>query len=373
MEVYKTFITKSDQLEKTFQRLQRQTIPDTFDQQFLNSVGLREPNTIFYINLFKMLGLVDENGDPNLLHYSKFAESENEARLFISERLPELYSKIYAEDPYAYRLPEEELYDLFQRQMLGSKSETFVRLVANTYKTLALYADKGVKKEPQLEPALATPQNGTNGHHHTNGYHQRDNGYEEIDIEEAENPCEEFLIELLNGCSVHEYRTDTSSSEELDKNEKEAISEEESVNEMKVDEEPIVENEPDEHHRGEGFFPEEINHSDQTGEDQAFDSPDDFTGKGDFAGDNIDKARKTLLSKSLVKRAELLVKMSRKEEAVEAYHDIITYYVEKDYPIGIENVADAYYKKGCLCEEMGNFEKALETFTEFIATCKAKG
>lgn len=164
-----------------------------------------------------MIGLIDEDGQPVNPYYSRFAESDNEARLVIAERLPEVYSEIYEADKYAYKLDDEQLYDLFQQQMEKGKSATFVRLVANTYRALALYTEKGEKKEQQMEEAFAGQQNG----HRQNGH--TPNEYEKIDIEEAKNPSEEFLIELLNGCSTHDYRKDTSSTDESEKSVDEII------------------------------------------------------------------------------------------------------------------------------------------------------
>lgn len=358
MDTYKTFISEADQLEKNFQLIQQKGTPKIFNQELLQSIGLNEPNTVFYVKLFKVIGLIDEEGRPIKSYYSRFAGSDNEARLVIGERLPEVYSEIYEADKYAYKLNDEQLYDLFQQQMKKGKSATFVRLVANTYRALALYAEKGEKKEQQMEKAFAGQQNG----HQKNG--QVHSKYQRIDIEEANNPNEEFLIELLNGCSTHEYRKDTYSTDESEESVDEIIDKQlgkEVTDEKKLDEEQLRENKSDH------------NKEDDPAQSYKFTSLDANKSQKvplhEPAGEEDIEKHRSLFSKTLVKRAELLVQMNRRDEAVSAFNDIINFFAKENYPIGIGNVSSAFYKKGCLLEEMGNFEKALETFDEFISNC----
>lgn len=47
MDTYHIFVSEADQLEKTFQPIQQKGKPETFDQQYLHSIGLSEPNTVF--------------------------------------------------------------------------------------------------------------------------------------------------------------------------------------------------------------------------------------------------------------------------------------------------------------------------------------
>lgn len=322
MDIFETFVTKPDELDEHFQIIQAQGIPEKFTKEFLNSIGFKKPNSVLYVKLFKILGLIDEEEQPNHSRYSKFIESNSQSQLIIAELVSKSYAEIFNIDTHAHKLPDEKLFSLFRQRMGKEKSETIVKLVANTFKALADYADwNNFRKSDQNLKSMTTNKTAEN---------------EDTSTEEANSPHEEFIVELLNDEVAHDYPSNGASSKNGNLT-KERVEKETGETEAKTTKQ----------------F-EEINDSRSENDVQ-----EDIT-KSEVEEHSI------FLGKALVRRAELLDNMNRHEEAIEAYDDIINYSSEKKYPLGKENITNAYYKKASMLEKLDKSEKALDAYNNFI-------
>ncbi|MFH5833499.1 DUF5343 domain-containing protein [Halalkalibaculum sp. DA3122] len=253
MNIFETFVTKSTQLDEALEKIRKQDIPEYFNQDFLEQIDLKRPNSIHYVMLFKKLGLVDENDEPFLEFYSQFVESEDRSRALIAELVKKAYARLYEQDKEIHKLPKTKIHNLFRQVMGDEKSNTFVQLVADTFIALTKYADWNSSITVDLDRHESVEHSGdmddspeeedtsnsvdTAVEHHISDIDEdqqeeetvleeelavveangiipgetEDNGVSEW-FKKPANAHEEFLLELLNGNSDHHYRTDTEAS-----------------------------------------------------------------------------------------------------------------------------------------------------------------
>ncbi len=141
MNIFETFVTKSNTLEQALIKIRQQGVPDSFNQSFLEGLDITKPNSIHYVILFKKLGFIDENDKPVLKYYSKFVESAEQSRAIMAARMREAYGRIFELDSEVHKLPSEKIHSLFRKVMGEEKSSTFVQLVTDTFIALSRYAD----------------------------------------------------------------------------------------------------------------------------------------------------------------------------------------------------------------------------------------
>ncbi|MDR8390222.1 DUF5343 domain-containing protein [Aliifodinibius sp. S!AR15-10] len=141
MNIFETFVTKSNTLEQALIKIRDQGVPDSFNQSFLEGLDITKPNSIHYVILFKKLGFIDEDDKPVLKYYSKFVESAEQSRAIMAARMREAYGRIFELDSEVHKLPSEKIHSLFRKVMGEEKSSTFVQLVTDTFIALSRYAD----------------------------------------------------------------------------------------------------------------------------------------------------------------------------------------------------------------------------------------
>ncbi|MDX1638747.1 MAG: DUF5343 domain-containing protein, partial [Balneolaceae bacterium] len=155
MNIFETFVTKSEGMEKTLLKIREQEIPEFFDQSFLEELGITKPNSIHYVILFKKLGLINDDKKPVEKYYIPFSESESQSRMVLASRMKEVYHKVFELDSNVHNLSEDEVHSLFRTVMGDEKSSTFVSLVADTFLALSRFADWDalVDDEPPFAPS----------------------------------------------------------------------------------------------------------------------------------------------------------------------------------------------------------------------------
>lgn len=318
MGMYETFITNADELDKSFQTIRSRGVPNTFDEKFLAGMGFERPNTLLFVKLFKQLGLIDSEGNPDKFYYSKFAESEDQAKVIIAKLVSEKYAEILEEDEHVYKLKQKKLLSLFQKQMGSEKSKTIVKLVANTFKELCRYADwKEFHNVDQIRDYLS------------NGQTKKHNSVK------AKTPHEEFILELMNGEEAHEYPINGSG---------------------------VVKDHP-KHANG---VKKKNSNGHKPQEKKATTASLAVNKRQNGVGNPKANKESIFLSKALVRRAELLEDMSRHKEAIAAYSDIIKYSDERQFTLGEENILNAYYKRAFMLEKIDKGEKALKAYDDLI-------
>lgn len=295
MESYEKFITNPAKLEEVFQMIQKQKAPERFDQDFLEDLGIEEPNSILYVRLFKNLSLITEDEQPHP-KYFHFIESEEQSKQLIAGQIRNnVYRKVFEMDDGAHLRNQKEIRALFHKLMAPGKSETLIRLAADTFLALVRYADWN--SEGQQHHSKKTEES------------QVSKGMGSLD--KATSAHEEFILELMNGVPNHQYAYENSSAVE------------EKVNEQNI--------------------------------------------RSDIGYNQVEaKEQNKLVIRALQRKAELLERLDRVTDAVEAYNNIINHADESSYPIESEKVLGAFYKKATLLDDLEYYEEALISYDKLI-------
>lgn len=330
MQVLETFVTRCNEVNTAFKTIQSNEIPDHFNQEFLTSLGFQKPNSILYVNLFKKLGLIDKDQHPVQKYYSEFVQSEGQAKLIIADLIRKTYSKVFEYNVDVYKLPNKKVREIFRKIIDRNKSETIVNMVADTFWALAMYADwEGLEEKQKNEVQMKTGKITNNG-----------------SVGEVVTAHEGFILELINECSEQANGNAVSIAGEINGKQR--------VNSIK--EEP-GKNEPD----SSGQF---MNVSENKSNGEINISSAHF-GQPHKSEKNL-KSPYNYYSQALIKRAELLARLERLDEAIGAYDDVIVYSDKNTESIGQENVFSAFYNKACMLEKLQKYEEALTTYDHFI-------
>ncbi len=330
------FLTNLDQLEDYLIKISEADTPKSFNRDFLETLGISEPNSVLFIEMFKVFGLVDQDGKP-VESYHQFAKSEDHARAVFAEKVKECYSDIYDEDPEAHQLPKEEIRDVFHKRLKGKKSETFIRMVADTYFTLASFADWEASPDELSD----------------------DDSLSDVDDQESKN-------------SGKDSHTDTDAElDEID----------EAIRELDQSE-----GESDDNDGGEDDFEmEQAENREETETTEAFQGglrsvdPEHFTNgttlngkhKNSHVTENLMNTQvssdvKQNLSKALTRRAELLYQLERYDEAINAYNQMISYYEASDEASSQDIIAKALIQKAEIHEKLEQHDEAISAYDKFI-------
>jgi len=344
MSLMKSFINDPKNFESKIREILAAGKPDHFNKDFLITCGFNESNSILYSNLFISLGLIDEKGVP-APDYDRFLKSEADSRTVIAEKIWDKYTPIFAEDRHIQDKPIEKISEVFRKLYGNEHSESFVHLLALTFKALIDYADlKSTKKI--FEPELVAAEIYTNG--------VSDDSSDEVRNERKETGDGEIDESLL-----------TDPFAELDDEEK---------TENKIDEysDSILENDHQE------ILDDLCNDSEHPENDKKKDTgePDTYkkeTPKMNDTDTLINKSVQTdingndFLLKALFKRANLLKKLDRVEDEVQALEQIVEYFDNSGkHPENEEILSKTIIRKAEILEQIGDDEKTLAAYEDYI-------
>ncbi len=123
--------------------------PETFTQKFLEGLGFKSTNDRLFIALLKALNFLDSNAAPTE-RYFKFLD-QSQSKAIMAEALEEAYSDLFAVNTKAYNLPVDEVKSKLRTLTQGKNSDTVIAAMANTFLTLAGYAEWKVAQKPPKE------------------------------------------------------------------------------------------------------------------------------------------------------------------------------------------------------------------------------
>ncbi len=331
MNLKKNFINDPENFEKSMGKVLEAGVPDKFDKHFLIEKGFKESIAILYVNLFTSLELVDEEGNTTD-DYERLVSSDSEARMVIAEKVWQQYSELFAEDKQIYEKSIEKITEVFKRVYGDDHSETYLKLLATTFKTLVDYANlqSGKKIAVLEEVASEAYLNGTSEH----------DGIEEMD----------------SGISMQEDADfNNTDSESAEINNDQPYSEEElQESDTIIDE--LIESEID----SEQIIPEPEKMTQETSVTENLKNESE----ADLASGNKDINQQLALI--LSKKVDLLQKLNRPKEAVEAIDMLIDFYDKSDRADRTEVLSKTLIRKSELLEELGMEEEALSACDEFL-------
>lgn len=355
----KSFINNPQNFAKSVQLIRAAGRPYMFNKDFLIEAGLTESSAVLYNNLFIALDLVEANGKPGK-DYGRFLQSEEESKIVISEKIWEKYTEVFAEERHAYDLPVEKISEIFKKVYGDEHSDSFVNLMASTFKALVNYAGlNSIKKA--VSPELVAADEHVNGvgekvFEKTDGKSIEDENADDVEVQEhdhnlqnetaeeeevdEENPFEiETADVTAYNDSKHDFDSETNTESEKSSRNKDA---DHHLMDL-IDETPKIKDKKKNNDMDTDIFSNGSDHREETVE------------KND-----------AFLKKALVKRVELLQKLNRNEEALNALDQLIKFFENSDDPEKEEVLSKSLIQKAEILEKLGNDEETLEAYNKYI-------
>ncbi len=327
MSLMNTFVNEPENLAVNMDLIRDADRPVKFDKEFLISLGIDDSNAVLYKNLFISLGFVDQSGKPNT-DYGHFIGTREESRSILAEKIWDKYTSLFTEERHIHEKNKSEITEVFRKVYGKDHSESFINLLSSTFKALIDYADiKSVKKQP-VEMVSETVH--LNGNGVSNG----------LNSESDETNADTRDLYKFNEKITDELKADESQSDK-------------SV-EYLMD---LITRKPN---KQESKNIETENEDSTMNNDIIEKTPDNKTlNQNETSGNFLDKA--------LFKRAELLQKLDRKEEAIQALDQVIQYLETQYSGSGKQGkISDSLIQKAELLEKLGNDEKTLEAYEQYI-------
>lgn len=323
MRRIETFITSFDDLEPTLQKIIKKDPPLVVDREFFANIGVQESEGSLYIKLFYELELIDKKGIP-LENFRKFNSSEMNSRIVLAQIIREGYGYMWEVDDRIYNRSKETVLKAFQTFYGKERSPTYIRLVAYTFFALAQYANWDKTATETIDdplPVLEYDENTSQdqGHH-------------------------EFLNELVHAADSHDYWP---------------MLPERSYGYTAYIEPGDIEFPDFKLKTGSNFesknkYVMDISNQNKTEPSRTLDSEKGGNKKVDYLG------------KALLKRASLLQKLDRYEEAIPALDQIVTYFDINEGEEQLNRVAGALILKATMLERLNKDEEALAVYSMFI-------
>lgn len=145
MSLTSAYLTSTKNLEPVINAILTAKAPERFTYKFLEDLGFKSSNDRLYINLFKGLGLLDENGAPTERYY-RFLD-QGIYKKVLAEGIREAYEDLFNININAQNLPIEEVKNKLKTLTQGQKTEKVISLMAMTFSALCSIADWNAKEE----------------------------------------------------------------------------------------------------------------------------------------------------------------------------------------------------------------------------------
>lgn len=155
MSLTNAYLTTTKNLEPVINAILTAKAPERFTYRFLEDLGFKSTNDRLYINLFKALGLLDENGTPTERYY-KFLD-QGIYKKILAEGIMEAYEDLFNINVNAQNLSNDDVKNKLRTLTQGQKTEKVISLMASTFSALCGLADWNVKSK-KVETQELTPK-----------------------------------------------------------------------------------------------------------------------------------------------------------------------------------------------------------------------
>lgn len=113
--------------------------PPKFTNKFLEQLEFKSTNDRLLIGMLKFLGFIDSNGIPQE-RYFKFLD-QTQSKQILAEAIRDAYSDLFSINVKANEMSASEVKNKLKTLTQGSKSDTVLGCMANTFTALCRYAD----------------------------------------------------------------------------------------------------------------------------------------------------------------------------------------------------------------------------------------
>lgn len=152
MALTSAYLTTNKNLEAIINSILTAKAPERFTYKFLESLGFKSSNDRLYINVFKALGLLDENGVPTERYY-RFLD-QGIYKEVLAEGIREAYEDLFNINTNAQNLSNEEVKNKLKTITQGQKTDKVISLMASTFSALCGIADWNIKPKYKVEENL---------------------------------------------------------------------------------------------------------------------------------------------------------------------------------------------------------------------------
>ncbi len=113
--------------------------PEKFTIKFFENLGFTSSNDRLFINVLKVIGLLDEMGIPTNKYFEFMDQSKS--KKIIAEGIRKAYEDLFQINKNAQNMSKSEIEGKFKTLTSGSKGQRAISFMASTFKALCDYAD----------------------------------------------------------------------------------------------------------------------------------------------------------------------------------------------------------------------------------------
>jgi len=150
MALPEQYLLTTKNLDAFLNSLLNAQAPVKFTNRFLEQLEFKSTNDRLFIGVLKFLGFIDSNGIPQE-RYFKFLD-QTQSKQVLAEAIKEAYADLFTVNVKANEMSVNDVKNKLKTLTQGSKSDTVLGCMANTFTALCKYADfsKGLSKEIML-------------------------------------------------------------------------------------------------------------------------------------------------------------------------------------------------------------------------------
>lgn len=147
MALPEQYLLTTKNLDAIFNSLLNAQAPPKFTNKFLEQLEFKSTNDRLFIGVLKFLEFIDASGIPQE-RYFKFLD-KTQSKLILAEAIKDAYSDLFTVNVKANEMSANEVKNKLKTLTQGSKSDTVLGCMANTFTSLTKYADfsKNIPKE----------------------------------------------------------------------------------------------------------------------------------------------------------------------------------------------------------------------------------
>lgn len=148
MALPEQYLLTTKNVDAFFNSILTAQAPPKFTNKFLEQLEFKSTNDRLFIGVLKFLGFIDSNGIPQE-RYFKFLD-QTQSKQVLAEAIREAYSDIFAVNTKANEMPTNDVKNKLKTLTQGSKSDTVLGCMANTFNALVKYADFSKQSSKEL-------------------------------------------------------------------------------------------------------------------------------------------------------------------------------------------------------------------------------
>ncbi|MFH5884257.1 DUF5343 domain-containing protein [Halalkalibaculum sp. DA3122] len=358
MTLTEKFLVNTDNLEAILDSIRtEQELPDRIENSFLEGLGYENPPDFLILTLLKELRMLRSDNTPTPL-LEQFRDPETSAEA-LAIGLLQAYGELFKKDTAIHRLSIEEITDQLRDCFESPKSEIILKYMARTFTSLVNYIGSD-KLEALLEQRENEESNVENVIKEIAQKHQGSG----LNIVTTN-----VISALGTETSLENMPPETSADPEIDNSSVSVVSNTSTENSQKPSEESERNNmQSDEHHNNGQVVEQEIDTGLQ---------PEATEGAGSDATDapeapstpqapSTTNAQSRYVDKALIKKAALLHKVGRLNEAIPALDKVFDRFARSEKPELYNQASIALINKMKIVEKLELRDQLLPVYEQLI-------